>query len=76
MNQPRTTIDDVRAFYTALLNLVELGLVCVLPSPDLLDPFVQISGYCTPEQRASAIPLSELRRIFIEDQRAFLAPLN
>ena len=76
MSHSQMTIDDYRELHADLLHLVELGLVYVFPSHEPLNPLVMAASYCSPRNRAIAIPLDELRQIFQESERAFQAAHN
>lgn len=70
------TISAMRELHGALLTLVEEGRTYAFPSSDPLDPILKATVYCTAEERTQAIPLSALREMFAESERAFLAALN
>lgn len=70
------TIDDMRELHGALLTLVKEGRTYAFPSSDPLEPILKATVYCTAEERTQAIPLSELREIFAESERTFMAALN
>ena len=76
MAEQRPTIEDIREFNAAMLELVEKGLAFAFPSLDPLSPRFRAAVYCTAELRALAIPLHELRRIFREEERRFQALHN
>lgn len=76
MSHSQMTIDDYREFHSDLLSLAEMGLIYAFPSHEPLDPLVVAVPYCTDWQRDHAIPLEELKQIFQESERAFLAALN
>lgn len=70
------TISDMRELHRALLTLVEEGRMYAFPSSDPLEPILKATVYCTAEERTQAIPLGELREIFAESERIFMAALN
>lgn len=76
MSRPRMTIEDYREFHADLLSLVDKGLVYAFPSYEPLDPLMVVAPSATAWQRDHAIPLDELRQIFQESERAFLAAHN
>ena len=72
MPKRHITIDTVRECHQAILQLVELGLAYVFPGRSPLVPNVRLAILCTAEERATAIPLEDLRRIFRDRERAFV----
>ena len=76
MVKKQLSIEAVREAHEGLLHLVELGFAYAYPSDDLYNPNFAATCYGTAEQKASAIPLAELQRIFHERECQFVASLN
>jgi len=76
MLKKHPSIEAVHEAYVSMAHLVELGLACAYPSDDPYNPNFVAACDATPEQLATAIPPAELRCIFRECERQFVALLN
>lgn len=75
MRTPRE-IEKLERRYNPECDLVKEGRTYAFPSSDPLEPILKATVYCTAEERTQAIPLGELREIFAESERTFMAALN
>jgi len=69
----RPMLSELMQLHVSILGLVEKGLAYAFPARDPLDPIIRAACYCTAEEKAGAIPLAELRQIYRECERAFVA---
>ena len=76
MVKKRPSIEDWLEAHEGLLHLVELGVAYAVPSDDPYNPSFGCTCNVPAEQLAAAIPLAELRRIFRERERQYVALLN